>query len=438
MLGKVLCSESNFWAVSDNLQAQHFHREIYSRIYAAVRDILTEGKKLSLTLIESRIGDEYEDGNSLMILMTALQREAEDISDWGTECEDIIDRWRKRKLIETLEAGLREAKKPESFASDLLSDMEVKIQDISVQSQAEPLKSLGAIAERAIARSARAHSTGEVPGFDTGLPTLDQILGRIHPGDLGFIGARPGDGKTVMGVQLALRASLYGPCLYHQLEMRDEDMARRVLAGETGISVADIEAGQYDFDQMEQLRAANQRLSGSRVYIDDRPKLAVEQIRDRCVAVKRSKGLSMVVIDHVRLVRALARTKDKWERVEYVTGELKSLAKSLGVAFVVLSQVTRASQRRDDPSPTLNDLDSGPSLEQDADWVLGLFRRDRWLKSQRPQDMESREGRDWSERMTDARGKIEMTVLKRRRGEDGEMRQFIFDGRRGAIAELER
>lgn len=434
----MLSAESNFWSVADSLQAQHFHRDIYSRIYGAVRDILTEGKKLSLNAIESRIGDEYDEGQSTMILMTALLRESEDVGDWSTEVEVIIDLWRVRSTLQTLEAGIKEAKKPGIFSSDLIADLETRLQDISVNSQAQPLKSLGSIATRAVNKSKRAHGSGEVPGLDTGLPTLDQILGRIHPGDLGFIGGRPGDGKTIVGVQLAMRAQLYAPCLYFQLEMRDEDMARRILAGETGISVADIEGGQYDFDQLEQLKSANERLAGSRVYIDDRPKLAVEQIRDRCIAMKRSKGLGMVVVDHVRLIRALARTKDKWERVEYVTGELKSLAKDLGVAIVALSQVTRASQRRDDPSPQLNDLDSGPTLEQDADWAVGLFRRDRWLKSQRPHDMESRDGRDWSEKMADARGKIEMTILKRRRGEDGEMRQFIFDGKRGVIRELER
>jgi replicative DNA helicase len=438
VLGKVLSAESNYWAVNDSLRDFHFFRNIHSKIYAAIRDILTDGKKLSLTMIESHIGEEYDDGQSTSIYMTALLRDSEDITDWATEVEDIIDKWRSRKLLQVLDDARKAAIKPEAMSTDLLSDLEVRLQDISVNSQAEPLKSLGSIAERAITKSAKAHDSGDIPGFDTGLPTLDQILGRIHPGDLGFIGGRPGDGKSVVGVQLALRAQRYAPCLYFQLEMQDEDMARRVLAGETGISVSDIESGQYDFDQMEQLKAANDRLADSRVFIDDRPKLAFEQIRDRCVAMKRSKGLGMVVVDHVRLVRVLAKTKDKWERVEYVTGELKSLAKSLKVAFVVLSQVTRASQRRDDPSPQLNDFDSGSSLEQDADWAIGLFRRDRWLKSQRPHEMDSRDGREWAEKMSDARGKIEMTILKRRRGDDGEMRQFEFDGRRSMIKELER
>ena len=186
------------------------------------------------------------------------------------------------------------------------------------------------------------------------------------------------------------------------------------------------------------MKAARDRLMGTRVYIDDRPKLAIEQIRDRCVQIKRRHGLGLAVLDHLRLVRTFTKTKDKFERMEYVTGELKALAKDLGIAFLVLSQVTRSSQRRDDPFPKITDLDGGGAAEQDADWALGLFRRDRWLRNQRPLDMDSKEGREWADGMQRWKDRIEIKTLKRRRGSDGETREFGFDGRRGLITEVER
>lgn len=438
MLGKVLQSESSYWQIADSLQAQHFSREINQRIYGAVRDILTEGKKLSLSLIQSRIGEEYDDGQSTMILMTALLRDSEEVADWTAEVETVIDLWRHRRLIQTLEDGLKEAKKPGVMPADLLSDMEVRIQDISVNSHAEPIKWIGGIAERVMVRSVRTQQTGEVPGFDTGLPSLDGILGRIHEGDLGFIGARSGDAKTLLALQLAVRAEMYAPCLFFELEMKDEDLTARVLAGGANTSVADIESGAYDFDTLESLRQAKERLKGKRIAVDDRPKLAIEQIRDRCIQVKRRHGLGTVVVDHLRLVRTLAKMPNKFDRMEFVTGELKALAKDLRVAIILLSQVTRSSQRREDPFPTLNDVDGGGALEQDADWGVSLLRRDRYLKNQRPVDPESKDFRDWAEDMRRWKDRIEIRCLKRRRGEDGETREFEFDGRRGLIREIEK
>lgn len=250
--------------------------------------------------------------------------------------------------------------------------------------------------------------------------------------------AAPGDGKTVIGSQLAMRAALFAPAIYFQLEMRDEDMARRALAGAAGLSVAEIEEGNYDFDAYTRLAEARDRIAGLKLAIDDRPKLRIDQIRDRCLALKRSHGLGFVVIDHLRLVRLGTKVRDKFERAEIITGELKALAKELGIAVVCLSQVTRASQRRDDPTPQRSDGDGGSSIEQDADWALALLRRDRWLKTQKPVGGSDREWDEWKSKFARAKGRIEITVLKRRRGEDGEMREFVFDGRGSLVREIER
>lgn len=438
VLGKVLQSESAYWAVADTIVPMHFSRPINQTIFGAIKDILTEGKKMSLSLVQSRVGEEYDDGQSTMILMTALLRDAEDVDDWSTEVETVVDLWRRRKLIETLEAGLKEAKKPDVMSIDLLSDMGVKLEDIGLNSQAEPLKSLGEISDRVVRRSGRAKDSGVMPGFDTGLPSLDEILGRIHPGDLGFVGASQGGGKTILGMQLAQRAAQFGPTIIFELEMKDEDLAARVLAGEANISVAEIEAGSFDAFAYEDLKSARDRLAGSQVYVDDRPKLFIEQMHDRCMYLKRKKGLVCAVIDHLRLGRTRQRFTNKFDRMEYVAGEWKAIAKDLGIAVIMLSQVTRSSQRREDAFPQITDLDGGGAMDTDADWGITMFRRETILKKQRPMDTESSEFRDWAEDVKRWKNRIEIRTEKRRRGAPGETKEFEFDGRRGMIKEIER
>lgn len=438
VIGALLLSPASYWQVSDVLSAQHFVRPIHQQIFGAIKDILAENGKVSLAVIESRIGDEYDDGKSTAAYLSALVRDAEDQGAALDGVEEIVDLWRQRKLIDLGKAIIKEAEKPEGKNPDLVTKIQARLEDISQNSQAEPVKWLGDIAERVVTKSKTTQSTGIIPGFDTGLPSLDEILGRIHGGDLGVAGGRAGDGKTVVGALLARRASLYGPAAYFNLEMPDEAMAAREIAGHTSLSVAQIDAGSYDAFQYEELLAARAVLKGSKVAIDDRPKLSIEQIYDRCLTIKRRYGLVCAVIDHLRLVRTRVRSHDRFERQEIITGEAKAMAKDLGIAVIVLSQVTRASQRRDDPSPQLNDFDGGSSVEQDADWALGLFRRDRWLKSQRPEDPESKEFQDWAADIARSKDRIQIQCLKRRRGADGEKRQFVFDGRAGLIREIER
>ena len=792
IIGRILQSETTFWEINGTIQSFHFSIEIHQRIFESIYHLLMDGKKATLSLLQSRIGPEYGDGSSTMTLMTALIRNTSEVEDIIREVQTVIECWQRRRVIEICDQFSKEAKQSDTDTSYMLGDLENVVKDITVNSQSEPVKTMADIVSRVVSSSMKTKATGVSPGFDSGLASLDQILGRIFPGDLGFIGARPGDGKgqpldalvltpfgykkmgdikvgaivsspdgsasevigvyplgerqlyrvsfhdgtstevtedhiwyawckgrgrqingkqvggedgaklfttaglidilknkrapkiyipiskpiqftmvrserdclippytmgallgdgsfrhnrvsftsadmdivekmegeigckllvqansscgkataylvpvssgvrdavlemglleaksvdkfiptqylmatvekrwellrglmdtdgwvnvngdprihtkspqlakdiawlarslgavvstrkkqtyytkdgeridcgigyelriklwdgseafslqrkkdkcnkpqslarkilsieptrmaeaqcikvsdpnslyltndfivthnTVVGLQLLDRIQQhYGPACFFSLEMRDQDLGRRILAGKSNVSVSEIEEGSYDAFELEEIRAAQEVLSRSRMLVDDRPGLRIDQIRDRCVVLKRSKGLKAIVIDHIRLVRALGKFSNRFDRAEYVTGMLKTLAKELEIAVIALSQVTRASQRRDDPRPQLNDFDGGSSIEQDADWALGLFRRDRWLRGQKPYDMDSKEGKEWAEDMQKCKGKIEVINLKRRRGEDGGHAEFIFDGKASLLREVER
>ena len=439
ILGKVLESEHFYWQVSDTVQGFHFSVEIHQQIFDAYRLIVMDGKKVTLSLLQSRVGPEYGDGSSTMTLMTALIRNATDVDDISREVQLIIEMWQRRRTIEICQQFIDEAKQADTDTSYMLNDLENCVKDVTANSQAEPVKTMCEIVTRVMRESMKTRDTGVSPGFDTGLASVDQILGRIFPGDLGVIGAPPGGGKSLLGLQLLDRIQeMYGSACFFSLEMRDVDLGRRALAGRSTVSVSEIEEGSYDAFEWDDLQAAQKMLQNSRMLVDDRPGLRIDQIRDRCVVLRRSKGLKAIVVDHIRLVRALGKFTNRFDRAEHVTGLLKVIAKELDIAVIALSQVTRTSQRRDDPRPQLTDFDCGSSVDQDVDWALSLFRRDRWLRQHKPHDMDSPEGKDWAEKYAKCKGKIEVLNLKRRRGEDGGHCELIFDGKASLLREVER
>lgn len=439
IIGRILQSEAAYWEVDGTLQGFHFSIEIHQRIFEAVYHLLMEGKKATLSLLQSRIGPEYGDGSSTMTLMTALIRNTSEIEDFTKEVQTVIECWQRRRVIEICEQFSKEARQSDTDTSYMLGDLENVVKDITVNSQSEPVKTMKDVVSRAVSSSMRANATGVSPGFDTGLASLDEILGKMFPTDLGVIGASPGGGKTLLGLQLLDRIQeKHGPTCFFSLEMRDEDLGRRLLAGKSGVPVNEIEEGTYDAFALDEIKAAQAMLSNSRMLVDDRAGLRIDQIRDRCVVLKRSKGLKAIVVDHIRLVRALGKFSNKFDRAEYVTMTLKQIAKDLEILVIALSQVTRSSQRRDDPRPVITDFDCGSSVEQDIDWAISLFRRDRWLRSHKPYDMDSKEGQDWVEQYQKCKGKIEVANLKRRRGEDGGRIEMIFDGKANLLREVER
>jgi len=387
----------------------------------------------------SIIGPEYEDGNSTITLLTALMRDAEDIDSINDEVVTVVDLWRRRRVKEICAQFNAEAGKKETDTGYMLDDLANCIEDVSLSSQAEPVKRIGDIARSVMLKSKRAKDTGVSIGIDLGIPSLTEVIGTIHRGDLGYILAAQGDGKTVGGVQILRAAAQNGfvGCLF-ELEMKDEDIAARELAGESEVSINQIEEGTYNAFDYDNLQVALEAMRDLPIYIDDRPKLTIERICERAVMLKRTKKLSLLVVDHMRLVQTNKRFNNKFDRVEYVSSELKYLAKSEDIACIGLSQVTRSSQRRDNPVPMISDSDLGSAVEQDADWAFSMFRRDRWLKSMQPEDRETQEHRDWAEKFMKHKGSVELHGLKRRRGPPGEMRRMGFDGPRYRLNELER
>ncbi len=376
---------------------------------------------------------------SVMILMTAYIRGAEDADDWVTEAETIVELWKTRKTLEEVSRTQKEIEKGGSHISDIIAGHEQRMQDITQNSRAEPLLSMGQVMRQALEQSSRARDDGKAPGVTSGLPSLDEILGRIHPGDLGFIGADPGVGKTILAQQIAwyVAATLKQPVLFFQLEMSKLDMARRQLARDAGLSTAEVEEGAYHFDELERLRASVASADNIPLYIDGGQELYVDQIIDRAAQLKRSSGLALVFVDHLLKIEAHGNHKDYFAKTKFVTGKLKNAAKRLEVAFICLAHRTLTAQRAS-YIPKISDLDGGSSIQRDADWVLAIAREDIWLEMNRPDDPDSSEFRKWAEKMSNGRNTAEVFNLKGRRTARGSKRVFGFDGKLSRIYELER
>jgi replicative DNA helicase len=438
VLGKLLVNKPMFWEYNATLQPVHFYRPIHQKVYEALYSLHHKGKDPTPRVLASLIGPEYENGNSTIILITALIRDSEDLETVEDHVSVVVDLWRRRRTIEICQQFLQEAGKKDTDTGYMLDDLKNCVEDVSISSQAEPVKRIGDIARNVMIKSKKSQETGVSIGIDLGMPSIREVIGSIHRTDLGYVIAPQGGGKTVFGLQI-LRAAAergYPGCLF-ELEMKDEDIAARELAGESSVEIERIEEGTYNFDDYNNLQDALDSMKDLPIYIEDRPKQTVEWICERATMLKRTKNISMIVVDHMRLVRSNKRFNNKFERVEYISGEFKALAKSEDIAVVGLSQVSQSSQRRDNPVPQITDSDLGAAINQDADWAVTLFRRDAWLKTNEPEDRESQSHREWVQQYMRHKGLIELRGAKRRRGPPGEMRKMEFDGPRYRLNELE-
>ncbi|MBV9116906.1 MAG: replicative DNA helicase, partial [Acetobacteraceae bacterium] len=217
-------------------------------------------------------------------------------------------------------------------------------------------------------------------------------------------------------------------------EMSAEQLATRLLAEEARISADRIrrgDIGQKDFDRFVQV---SREIAGLPIQIDDTPAITMSALRTRCRRLKRTRGLALVVVDYLQLMRPAAGTRpeNRVLEISQITQGLKALAKELAMPVLALSQLSRAVESREDKRPQLADLRESGTIEQDADCVMFVYRDEYYEKQREPKSIafDSTEKYQaqlerWKHNMEQVHNKSELIIAKQRHGPTGKIDLFF-------------
>ena len=220
----------------------------------------------------------------------------------------------------------------------------------------------------------------DVTGISTGFVKIDELTTGLHPGQIVIIAARPGMGKTSWFLSALQHTALEEKkvCALFSLEMTKEELGFRFLSGLSRIESRKLRTGKLlDRDWLKLSEAAD-RLSKSRIFLDDSGSLNVMDVRARCRRLLATeKQLDLIVIDYLQLMSGTRSGKGEASRereISEISRGLKELAKELKVPIIVLSQLNRSVESRQDKRPGLADLRESGAIEQDADMVCFIYR----------------------------------------------------------------
>ncbi|MDP9127191.1 MAG: AAA family ATPase [Pseudomonadota bacterium] len=269
---------------------------------------------------------------------------------------------------------------------------------------------------------------GSITGVSSGIGRLDQMLGGFQPGFVYTIAGRPSMGKTAIGLTLAVNAAISGArVVFHSLEMDRTDIVARMIARLTGIPAnrQRAQVSMEEFNKIYQVQVQGE-ISQWPLYIDDGSRLKLSQIRSRAIRQKRRFGLDMLVIDYLGLMAPADQNMNRNYQIEEITTGLKALAKELKIPVLLLAQLNRQVELRDDKRPTLADRRDSGAVEQDSDVVMFIYRHEYYLLRAEPHRMVSESDdkfneryRRWSAAVEKARGRGELIIAKHRQGETG-------------------
>lgn len=252
-------------------------------------------------------------------------------------------------------------------------------------------------------------------GTESMMPTqwskLNSFIGGLRPGALYVIGARPGVGKTVAGLNLATAAAENVLVGYASLEMSEDELRKRVLASEASVHLSGLLDARLSSSDWEAITEADARIRGLRLSVLENAD-SLSRVVSFARTLHRMGGLGLLVVDYLQLMRGDGRAESRQVEVSEFSRTLKQLAMELQIPVVALSQLNRESAGRKGGEPRISDLRESGSLEQDSDVVI-LLHRD---EERRPAQMQ-------------------MIVAKNRHGRPGELK-LSFEGRFARVSEV--
>ncbi|WP_085033911.1 replicative DNA helicase [Ensifer aridi] len=267
---------------------------------------------------------------------------------------------------------------------------------------------------------------GGITGITWGLTDVNKATGGIHRREMVVLGARPGMGKTAVGLGIGIKAAQSGAGVgFISLEMGSNRLAMRALTDiaydwNVRVAYSDLITGNVSDKDFESICAAKQNLNSLPLWIEEQSGLSISDLRvkvDRMqdIADRAGSKIDLLIVDYLQLIAASSRySGNRNNEVSEISAGLRQIARERDLAMVALSQLSRGVESREDKRPMLADLRDSGSLEQDADTVVFLFREAYYLEKAKGKDADAEADR--VDRLIECENKLEFIIAKQRNG----------------------
>ena len=467
LLGALLANNRAYERVSEFLGAVHFADPIHGRVFQSIQRRIEAGQLADAVTLKA----EFEHSGVLeevggTAYLAQLLSSMVGIINAGEYGRAIHDAWLRRQLIEIGETVVNNAfgADPELDGGDQIELAEHSLFQLATEGGGNEggFVTFESALAQAIAGAERSfQQAGHVTGLTTGLRDLDAKMGGLHPSDLMILAGRPGMGKSALATKIAYGAAkslleaarALGPNVQpakqvalFSLEMSAEQLATRLLSEESRISGDRIRRGDIGQKEFDEFVRVSRDIGALPLQLDDTAAISMSMLRTRCRRLQRTKGLALVVVDYLQLMRPSAGTRpeNRVLEISQVTQGLKALAKELAIPVIALSQLSRQVENREDKRPQLSDLRESGTIEQDADVVMFIYRDEYYLEQRQPKEGAFEGGpekfhaavEEWQQRMTQVHNKADLIIAKQRHGPTGTIPLF-FEGAFTRFADLD-
>ncbi|MCL4208537.1 replicative DNA helicase [Patescibacteria group bacterium] len=379
VLGSILIDSDAIIQVAEIIKSDDFYEPSHQMIYAAMMELFEKRQPIDAVTLSNQLKKAKQldtvGGSSTIAKLTNEVTTSSNVTHYANLVAEAAMR---RNIISTA-AELGELAFDESQeARDILDTTEQKIFQISQTQDRDafvPIKDTLAESFERIDEMQR--NPNSMRGIPTGLADLDGILAGFGKSNLLILAARPGMGKTALSLNIAQHIAVNEKkkVAIFSLEMSKEELVDRLLVSQADIDAWRLKTGRLDQQDFMKLSDAMGVLADTHIFIDDKPGMTIFEMRTKARRLSMEHGLDFLVVDYLQL--AHGRTMDnRVQEVAEISQGLKNIARELKIPVLALSQLSRAIESRGEKTPQLSDLRESGSIEQDADAVMFLYRKD--------------------------------------------------------------
>jgi len=376
VLGAILTDSSTLYEVMEILGSEHFYHRQNAEIFREIVRMFVSGEPIDfVTVLNTSVGSGiFQNEDDAKVYLYSLTQTVPTVTNVVSYAKIVYDKYLMRSLIGVSKEIMDRSGETQEGASSLLDYAEQRIYDIRNGKSSNGIKAIDTVLIETLEQLNRLNGPDRAKylGIPTGFVHLDRTLTGLNRSDLIILAARPGVGKTSFALNIAtnIAKSSDKSVVIFSLEMTTGQLASRILSSESGVVSQAFRTGEIKPDEWVSIAQSSDIISKSNLYLDDSSGISVSEIKAKA---RRVNNLGLIIVDYLQLMSGNSRTESRVQEISEITRSFKIMAKELDIPIVLLSQLSRSSEKQS-RRPMLSDLRDSGSIEQDADIVLFLHR----------------------------------------------------------------
>ncbi|MDW8106950.1 MAG: replicative DNA helicase [Armatimonadota bacterium] len=389
VLGSMMLDAEALERVAEILRTEDFYHPAHRILFEVISSLHERNIAVDLITVqeELRRREQLDDVGGLPALVNIIES-VPTAANAEYYARIVQEKSILRRLVQAAHEIIRLVEEPELELQQILDQAEQAVYQVAERQIGREFNSvnqlvlnvLGQFEERQLLMQQNPGSEFLL-GVSTGYRELDRMLSGLQPSELIILAARPSVGKTSLAINIAEHVALRArkAVAIFSLEMAAEQLVQRMLCSQAAVSAQRLRRLQLGAEEWLRLQQAAERLFDAPIYIDDSGSLSPMEMRAKCRRLKArlaGRELGLIVVDYLQLMRSHRRMENRNQEIGEIARALKQIAREFHVPVLVLSQLSRSIERRENKRPMLSDLRDSGSIEAEADVVMFIHREE--------------------------------------------------------------